>query len=71
MPLPQGLPLGTQSELVTPVLHVAQRMVTRRPLDGAQLKADEGQAGAWVDLLGLFEPVMPIEQLGKGQGDEA
>ena len=40
-------------QLVTPVLQVVQRVVTRRLLDGAGLKADEGQGGA-VTLIQRF-----------------
>jgi hypothetical protein len=38
--------LAAQPELVTPVLQAVQRVVTRHLLDGAELKAEEGQGGA-------------------------
>ena len=46
LPIPLRLLLAAQPELVTPVLQVVQRVVTRHLLDGAQLKADEGHGGA-------------------------
>jgi hypothetical protein len=45
--------LAAQPELVTPVLQVVQRVVTRHLLDGAGLEADEGQGGA-VTLIQRF-----------------
>jgi hypothetical protein len=53
MPIPLRVLLAAQPELVTPVLQVVQRMVTRYLLDGAGLKADEGQGGA-VTLIQRF-----------------
>ena len=38
--------LAAQPELVTPVLQVVQRVVTRHLLDDAVLRADEGHGGA-------------------------
>lgn|GEM_PF-3497976 len=46
LPIPLRLLLAAQPELVTPVLQVVQRVVTRHLLDGAQLAADEGHGGA-------------------------
>ena len=46
--------LAAQPELVTPVLQLAQRVVTRHLLGQAGLKADEGHGGA----------VTPIQRLG-------
>jgi len=42
-----------QPELVTPVLQVVQRVITRHLLDAAELPADEGQGGA-VTLIQRF-----------------
>ena len=53
MPIPLRVLLAAQPELVTPVLQVVQRMVTRVLLHGAGLKADEGQGGA-VTLIQRF-----------------
>ena len=44
--IPLRLLLAVQPELVTPVLQVVQRLVTRHLLDGAGLKADEGHGNA-------------------------
>ncbi|WP_374616140.1 transposase [Thauera aminoaromatica] len=53
LPIPLRVLLAAQPELVTPVLQVVQRIVTRHLLDGAGLKADEGQGGA-VTLIQRF-----------------
>ena len=53
LPIPLRLLLAAQPELVTPVLQVVQRVLTRHLLDGAQLKADEGHSGA-VTLIQRF-----------------
>ena len=53
LPIPLRLLLAAQPELVTPVLQVVQRVLTRHLLDGAQLKADEGHGGA-VTLIQRF-----------------
>jgi Putative transposase len=53
LPIPLRLLLAPQPELVTPVLHLVQRVVTRHLPDGAQLKADEGHGGA-VTLIQRF-----------------
>ena len=53
LPIPLRVLLAAQLELVTPVLQVVQRAVTRHLLDGAGLKADEGQGGA-VTLIQRF-----------------
>ncbi len=53
LPIPLRLLLSAQPELVTPVLQVLQRVVTRHLLDCARLKADEGQGGA-VTLIQRF-----------------
>lgn len=47
------LPLAAHPELVTPVLKVVQRVVTRHLLDGVGLKGEEGQGGA-VTLIQRF-----------------
>jgi hypothetical protein len=53
LPIPLRLLLAAQPELVTPVLQVVQRLVTRHLLDRAGLKADEGHGGA-VTLIQRF-----------------
>jgi hypothetical protein len=53
LPIPLRVLLAAQPEVVTPVLKVVQRVVTRYLLDGAQLKADEGHGGA-VTLIQRF-----------------
>jgi hypothetical protein len=53
LPIPLRVLLAAQPELVTPVLQVVQRVLTRHLLDGAQLEADEGQGGA-VTLIQRF-----------------
>ena len=53
LPIPLRVQLVAQPELVTPVLQVVQRLVTRHLLDAAGLKADEGQGGA-VTLIQRF-----------------
>ncbi len=45
--------LAAQPQLVTPVLQVVQRAITRHLLDAAELPADEGQGGA-VTLIQRF-----------------
>jgi Putative transposase len=45
LPIPLRVLLAAQPELVTPVLQVVQRVVTRHLLDGVGLKADEGHSG--------------------------
>jgi hypothetical protein len=46
LPIPLRLLLAAQPELVTPVLQVVQRVVTRHLLGQAGLKTDEGHGGA-------------------------
>jgi hypothetical protein len=46
LPIPLLVLLAAQPELVTPVLQVVQRLVTRHLLDCVGLKADEGHGGA-------------------------
>ena len=46
LPIPLRVPLAAQPELVTPVLRVVQRVVTRHLLRQAGLKAVEGPGGA-------------------------
>jgi hypothetical protein len=53
LPIALRVLLAAQPELVTPVLQVVQRVVTRHLLDCAGLKADEGQGGA-VTLIPRF-----------------
>ncbi|WP_298828016.1 transposase zinc-binding domain-containing protein [uncultured Piscinibacter sp.] len=53
LPIPLRVLLAAQPELVTPVLQVVQRVVTRHLLDAAGLKADEGHGGA-VTLIQRF-----------------
>ena len=53
MPMPMRVLLAAQPELVTPVLQVVQRVITRHLLGRAGLKADEGQGGA-VTLIQRF-----------------
>jgi hypothetical protein len=53
LPIPLRLLLAAQPELVTPVLQVVQRVITRHLLQAAGLKADEGHGGA-VTLIQRF-----------------
>ncbi len=53
LPIALRLLLAAQPELVTPVLQVVQRVVTRHLLDRAGRKADEGHGGA-VTLIQRF-----------------
>ena len=53
LPIPLRLLLAAQPELVTPVLQVVQRVVTRHLLDGVGLKGEEGHGGA-VTLIQRF-----------------
>jgi hypothetical protein len=53
LPIPLRLSLAAQPELVTPVLQVEKRVVTRHLLDRAGLKLDEGHGGA-VTLIQRF-----------------
>ncbi len=53
VPIPLRLLLPSQPQLVTPVLQVVQRVVTRHLLGRAGLKADEGHGGA-VTLIQRF-----------------
>jgi hypothetical protein len=53
LPIPLRLLLAAQPELVTPVLHVVQRVIARHLLDAAGLEADEGHGGA-VTLIQRF-----------------
>ncbi|SER45158.1 MULTISPECIES: transposase [Pseudomonas] len=46
LPIPPRVLLAAQPELVTPVLQVVQRVLTRHLLDAAGLEADEGDGGA-------------------------
>jgi len=53
LPIPLRVLLAAQPELVTPVLQVVQRVITRHLLDTAGLCADKGQGGA-VTLIQRF-----------------
>jgi len=53
LPIPLRLLLAVQPELVTSVLQVVQRLVTRHLLEGARLKTDAGHGGA-VTLIQRF-----------------
>jgi hypothetical protein len=53
LPIPLRVLLAAQPELVTPLLQVVQRVLTRHLLGAAGLKADEGQGGA-VTLIQRF-----------------
>ena len=53
LPISLRLLLAAQPELVTPLLQVVQRVVTRHLLDGAELTAEEGHGGA-VTLIQSF-----------------
>ncbi len=53
LPIPLRVLLAAQPQLVTPVLQVVQRVITRHLLDAAKLPADEGQSGA-VTLIQRF-----------------
>ena len=53
LPIPLRLLLAAQPGLVTPVLQVVQRVITRHLLNEAGLSADEGQGGA-VTLIQRF-----------------
>jgi hypothetical protein len=46
LPIPLRLLLAAQPELVTPLLQVMPRVVTRHLLGRAELNADEGHGGA-------------------------
>lgn len=56
LPIPPRVLLAAQPELVTPVLEVVQRALTRHLLDGAPLWSDEGRGGA-VTLIKRFGSV--------------
>jgi hypothetical protein len=53
LPITLRVLLAAQPQLVTPVLQVVQRVITRHLLDAAELPADEGQGGA-VTLIQRF-----------------
>ncbi len=53
LPIPLRVLLAAQPELVTPVLQMVQRVVTRHLLDGVGLKGEEGHGGA-VTLIQRF-----------------
>jgi hypothetical protein len=53
LPMPLRVLLAAQPELVTPVLQVVQRVVTRHLLAAAGLCADEGHGGS-VTLIQRF-----------------
>jgi hypothetical protein len=53
LPIPLRVLLAAQPELVTPVLQVVQRVVTRHLLAAAGLRADEGHGGS-VTLIQRF-----------------
>lgn len=53
LPIPLRVLLAAQPELVTPVLQVVQRVITRHLLDAVGLEADEGHSGA-VTLIQRF-----------------
>jgi hypothetical protein len=53
LPIPLRVLLAAQPELVTPVLQVVQRVITRHLLDAVGLEADEGHGGA-VTLIQRF-----------------
>jgi len=53
LPIPLRVLMAAQPELVTPVLQVVQRVITRHLLDDAGLSGDEGQGGA-VTLIQRF-----------------
>lgn len=53
LPIPLRMLLAAQPELVTPVLQVVQRVLTRHLQDSAQFEADEGHGGA-VTLIQRF-----------------
>jgi uncharacterized protein (DUF983 family) len=53
LPIPLRVLLAAQPELLTPVLQVVQRVVTRHLMDGAELTAQEGHGGA-VTLIQRF-----------------
>ncbi|MBK6862435.1 MAG: transposase [Ideonella sp.] len=53
LPIPLRVLLAAQPELVTPVLQVVQRVMTRHLLEAVGLKADEGHGGA-VTLIQRF-----------------
>jgi hypothetical protein len=43
LPIPVRVPLAAQPELVTPVLQLVQRVITRHLLDAAGLRAEQSQ----------------------------
>jgi hypothetical protein len=54
LPIPLRVLLAAQPDLVTPVLQVVQRVITRHLLDDAGIRADEGHGGA----------VTPVQRFG-------
>jgi len=56
LPIPLRLLLAAQPKLVTPVLQVVQRVITRFLLDQAGLKAEQGDSGA----VTLIQPSLPM-----------
>lgn len=69
LPIPLRLLLAAQPELVTPVLQVVQRVVTRHLLDGAQLAADEGHGGA-VTLMRTLPPEAGVTEASDSETPE-
>jgi hypothetical protein len=53
LPIPLRLLLAAQPELITPVLQVVQRVLSRHLLEQVGLKADEGDCGS-VTLIQRF-----------------
>ena len=74
LPIPLRLLLAAQPNLLTPVLQVVRRVITRFLLDQACLKADEADSGAvtliqpnfhdWVSRESQHPPALP----GAGRG---
>jgi hypothetical protein len=56
LPIPLRLLLAAQPELVTPVLQVVQRVLTRHLLDGDRLKGEEGHGEDSIFNTPIFLP---------------
>jgi hypothetical protein len=62
LPIPLRLLLAAQPELITPVLQVVQRVLSRHLLEQAGLKAGEGDCGS-VTLIQRFSSDITCKQV--------
>ena len=62
LPIPLRLLLAAQPELITPVLQVVQRVLSRHLLERAGLKAGEGDCGS-VTLIQRFSSDITCKQV--------